>query len=41
VLEASLGRSPQVEHDFDDIFDVVETDERLSDREREDIEELG
>ncbi len=41
VLEASLGRTPEIEHDFDDLFDVVETDERLPDREREDVEELG
>ena len=41
VFETRLGRTPEIEHDFDDIFDVVETDERLPDREGEDVEELG
>ncbi len=41
VLEAGLGRPPEIEHDFDDLFDVIETDERLSYREWEDVEELG
>jgi hypothetical protein len=29
VFETSFGRTPEVEHDFDDVFDVDETDERL------------
>ena len=41
VLEASLGRTPEIEHDFDDLFGVIETDERLPNREWEDVEELG
>ena len=41
VFETGLGRAPEVEHDFDDVFDVIETDERLSYREWEDVEELG
>ena len=41
VLEARLGRTPEIEHDFDDVFDVGETDERLPDGEWEDVEELG
>ena len=41
MLETSLGRTPQVEHDFDNLFDVMETDERLSDCKGEDVEELG
>ncbi len=40
ALEARFGRAPEVEHDFDDVFDVVETDERLPYREWEDVEEL-
>jgi hypothetical protein len=40
VLEASFGRPPEIEHHFDDIFDVVETDERLPYREWENVEEL-
>jgi hypothetical protein len=39
-LEARLGRAPEVEHDFNDLFDVSETYERLPDREGEDVEEL-
>ena len=41
VFEARLGRPPEIEHDFDDIFEVVEPDERLPNREGEDVEELG
>jgi len=40
VLETRLGRPPEVEHHFDDLFKVVETDQRLPYREGEDIEEL-
>ena len=41
VFESRLGRTPEIEHDFDDVFEVAETDERLPDREGEDVEELG
>ena len=41
VFEARLGRTPEIENDFDDVFEIVEANERLPDREREDIEELG
>ncbi len=40
ALKARFGRPPEIEHHFDDIFDVVETDERLPYREWEDVEEL-
>jgi len=41
VLEAGFRRAPQIEHDFNDIFEVTQTDEGLPNREREDVEELG
>ncbi len=41
VFETRLGRPPQIEDDFNDLFDVVETDERLPNREGEDVQELG
>ena len=40
VLETGLGRTPEIEHDLNDIFDVVEPDKRLPYREWEDVEEL-
>jgi hypothetical protein len=40
VFEACLGRAPEIEHDFDDVFDVMEADERLPNREWEDVEQL-
>ena len=41
VFETRFGRTPEIEHDFDDLFEVAEPDERLPDREGEDVEELG
>jgi len=41
VFEAGFRRTPQIEHDFDDVFEVTQTDEGLPNREREDVEELG
>lgn len=39
--KSSFRRTPEVEHDFDDLFEIWETDERLPDGQGEDIEELG
>jgi hypothetical protein len=41
VFETGFRRTPQIEHDFDDVFEVTQTDEGLPNREREDVEELG
>ena len=41
VFEAGFRRTPQIEHDFNDVFEVMQTDEGLPNREREDVEELG
>jgi hypothetical protein len=41
VLETSLGRTPEIEHDFNNIFEIVDPYERLPDRQGEDVEELG
>jgi hypothetical protein len=41
VFETGLRRTAQVEHDFNDVFEVTQTDESLPNREREDVEELG
>ena len=37
VIEPRLGRTPQVEDDFDDAVEIRETDERLAEREGEDV----
>ncbi len=41
VREARFRRAAEIEHDFDHGLELREPDERLTDREREDIEELG
>jgi hypothetical protein len=40
VFEARFRRAPEIEHDFDDVFDMMEADERLPNREWEDVEQL-
>ena len=40
VLETRLRWTPQIENDLNNFFEVSETDERLPDREGEDVEEL-
>jgi hypothetical protein len=40
VRKSSLGRTPEIQDDFDDVFEIVESHERLSDGEWEDVEEL-
>jgi hypothetical protein len=41
VLESRLGRPPKVENDFNDVFEIRKPDERLPDRQWEDVEELS
>ena len=41
VLEARFGRSPEIQNDFDDLFQVRQSNQRLPERQREDVEQLG
>jgi len=40
VFEARFRRAPEIEDDFNNLFDIVKTDERLPYREWKDVEEL-
>ena len=41
VRKARFGRTAEIENDFYQVFEVGESNERLADRQWEDVEELG